>query len=108
MSLRALNDRVFIRPEPPPDITAGGIVLTDHGKDEILTIYSMVLCVGPKCTQVVAGDRVITNKWHGLEVVYRGERIVSIKEEELLGAVDEDGVELTVVLGRPDTLQKVV
>ena len=97
MSLRALNDRVFVQPDPPPETSSGGIILTDRGKDDIVTIYGSVISIGTKCTQVTVGERVVYNKWHGLDIEYRGGVVRAIREEELLGVDDPDTLALSVL-----------
>lgn len=96
--LCALNDRVIVRPEAPPERTSGGnIIIPDSAKDELVTIYATVLSVGPKVTQVTVGQLVVYNKWHGLDITHKGELLRSIREEELL-AIDE-GAEAKVATG---------
>jgi len=103
--LRALNNRVLIRPDAQPDKTKGGIVIPDTAKDEITTICGTVLSVGPKVVQVKAGEQVVWNKHHGLDIAYRGEVLLSIFEEELLAADDPDTPE-EVVAGMKAAAQR--
>lgn len=86
--MKALNDRVIVRPDTPEELTAGGIIIPDTAKDSIVTIYGTVLVVGPKCNQVKTGDRVIYNKYYGLEIATKDGVLLAIREEELL-AVDD-------------------
>lgn len=88
MPLRALNDRVIVRPDTQEDTTTGGIVIPDAAKDGLVTRRGIVLSVGYKCSQVIPGNLVIYNKYHGLEVAYGNEKLLAIREEELLG-IDE-------------------
>lgn len=84
--LRALNDRVIIRPDIKPEKSEGGIIIPDTAKDEVTTLYGTILSIGAKCSdQVKPGQRVVWNKYHGLFCEHRGELLLSIKEEELIG-----------------------
>ena len=80
--MKALNDRCIIRKDPKVEETSG-IVLTDKDA-HITSIRGTILSVGCKVTQVKEGQRVIFNKYHGLDVADGEEVLLAIREEELL------------------------
>ena len=81
--LEALNDRCLVRKDEAPK-QSGSIVIPDSAKDSLTTCRGLVLSVGSKVEQIHVGDRVVFNKYHGLDVADGNEVLLSIKEEELL------------------------
>lgn len=86
--MRALNDRLLVRPTPPADRSAGGIIIPEAFRD---TLHEgTILSAGPKCDAVLQeGARVLHGNWAGTEVTLDGERLLVVQESDVLGIIGE-------------------
>jgi chaperonin GroES len=97
MSLRPLGDRIIVRRHEAQEKTAAGIYLPDTAKDK--PQKGKVLATGPgkllkngsrKAPQLKEGDTIIFANWAGDEFKERtGDRILVMREEDVLAVVDE-------------------
>jgi chaperonin GroES len=96
MELRPLDDRIVIKPSQAQDKTAGGIFLPDTAKEK--PMVGKVLWVGPGKTQdsgkrtpvsVKKGDEVVYGKYMGNEIEIDGEKLVIVRESDLLGVLEK-------------------
>lgn len=86
-----LRDRVLVRPTPEKDVTAGGIIIPDANKDR--PRRGVVVAAGPGFWQngvfvpcaLRAGDRVVYGKFSGQEHAVDGEKLLVMREDEVLG-----------------------
>lgn len=95
MKVTPLADKVVVKPVPPEDKTAGGIVLPDSAKDRPL--QGRVLSVGDGRLladgtrlrpQVSEGDRIVYSSFAGTEVQVDGDELLILREEDILAVVD--------------------
>jgi chaperonin GroES len=95
MKLKPLHDRVIVKPADAETKTASGILLPDSAKEkptrgEIIAagsgkVDSNTGKVHPMNVKV--GDHVYYGKWSGTEVEVDGQKLVIVKESDLLGVV---------------------
>jgi chaperonin GroES len=94
MKFRPLHDRVLIRPLEQDERTTGGIIIPDTAKEK--PQQGEVIAVGPggrdesgKVTplDVKKGDRILFGKWSGTEVTINGEKLMIMKETDIMGVL---------------------
>ncbi len=95
MSLKPLGNRVVVEPEEQEEITAGGIVLPETAKEK--PQKGTVLSVGPGerdedgkriPMDVAPGDKVLFAKYAGTEIKVEGQKLLILKESDLLAIVE--------------------
>ena len=95
MKLRPLQDRVIVKQADAEEKTASGIVLPDTAKEK--PTKGKVIAVGPgKLDEkgkrmelgVRAGDTVYYGKYSGTDVEIDGQKLVIIREADLLGVLE--------------------
>jgi len=96
MKLKPLGNRVVIAPIEQEDITSGGIVLPETAKEK--PQKGTVLSVGPGerdddgdyiAMDVKDGDIVLYAKYSGTEIKVDGEKLLILRESDLLAIVEE-------------------
>ena len=94
MKFRPLHDRVLVRPLEGEDKTAGGIIIPDTAKEK--PQQGEVIAAGPGARDekgqvqpldVKAGDRVLFGKWSGTEVTINGDKLMIMKESDIMGVL---------------------
>ena len=92
ITLKPLADRVVVEPLPSEEKTAGGVYLPDTAQEKPMT--AKVVAVGPGRVldngktlpmEVKVGDKVLYGKYSGTEVKIEGEKLVILKQSDLLG-----------------------
>lgn len=95
LSLKPLGDRVVIKPIEQEDVTAGGIMLPDTAKEK--PQKGEILAVGPGNhndagvrveLDVKVGDVVMYAKYAGTEIKLDGEKILVLRESDILAIVE--------------------
>ena len=95
-SLKPLDDRIVVQPKEAEEKTASGIFLPESAKEKPQT--GTVIAVGPgKLTDegkraemsVKVGDVVLYGKYSGTEVEVDGDKVVIMRESELLGVIEK-------------------
>ena len=95
MKIRPLDDRLVVKPLEAETKTASGIYLPESAKEK--PTQGKVIAVGPgKLTDegqritlaVKKGDKVLYGKYSGNEIEVDGEKVVILRENELLGIVE--------------------
>jgi chaperonin GroES len=96
MKIRPLQDRIIVKRVAEEDKTKGGIIIPDTAKEK--PIEGKVLAVGNgkvledgkvRRLDVKAGDRVLFAKYAGTEVKLDGEDRLIMREEDILGIVED-------------------
>ena len=94
MKFRPLHDRVLVRPLEQDERSAGGIIIPDTAKEK--PQQGEVIAVGPggrdESGKVVPpdvkkGDRILFGKWSGSEVTIKGEKLLIMKETDIMGVI---------------------
>jgi chaperonin GroES len=96
MKIRPLQDRVIVKRIEEEEKTKGGIIIPDSAKEK--PQEGRVIAVGKgKMTEegklipldVKVGDRVLFGKYAGTEVKIEGEEHLIMREEDILGIIEE-------------------
>jgi chaperonin GroES len=96
MTLKPLGNRVVIEPIEQEDITSGGIVLPETAKEK--PQKGTILSVGPGerdedgkyiPMDVKEGDTVLFAKYAGTEIKVDGDKLLILKESDILAIVLE-------------------
>ena len=94
-----LENRIAVRPDTEPEKSEGGVYLTDSAKGEQQRAAGMrgtvIACgirridaTGERCdSQVVAGHVVVFSKYAGTEIRQDGEKLVVLREDDILAIV---------------------
>ncbi len=95
MNFRPLHDRVVVRRLDEDERSTGGIIIPDTAKEK--PMQGEVIAVGPGARNeageivpldVNAGDRILFGKWSGTEVKMNGEKLLIMKESDVMGVLD--------------------
>lgn len=86
MTVTPLQARVLIRRATAEQTTASGIILTETKE----MFEGEVVSVGPDVTNVKSGDYILFGPYSGGNYVQsNGEKLLVLKEEEILAVVDK-------------------
>ena len=90
MKLKPLADRVLLKEEKAESTTKSGIILPDSAQEKTQT--ATVEAVGPGTEKekitVKAGDRVMYDKYSGVQVKMDGEDYLIVKNSDIISVVD--------------------
>ena len=95
MKLKPLADRVIVKQSEAEEKTASGIVLPDSAKEK--PTKGKVVAVGPgksdkngkaMALNVKTGDTVYYGKYSGTDVEVDGEKLVILRESDVLGILE--------------------
>ncbi|MFZ9035616.1 MAG: co-chaperone GroES [Francisellaceae bacterium] len=96
MAIRPLHDRVLVRRAEEETKTAGGIVLPGSAQEKpmqgeiIAAGNGRILKDGSvRALDVKVGDKVLFGKYAGTEVKVDGEDLLMMKEEDILGVIEQ-------------------
>tara|TARA_B100000029_G_C17518587_1_gene938983 strand:- start:1021 stop:1323 length:303 start_codon:yes stop_codon:yes gene_type:complete len=96
MKVRPLYDRILIRRVEAEERTKGGIIIPDTAKEKPLVASVEAVGAGrlsdegdvrPLTVQV--GNRVLISKYAGTEVKIEGTEYLIVREDDVLGIVEE-------------------
>jgi len=94
MSIRPLHDRVLVRRAEEETTTRGGIVIPGSAAEKPAAGTVVAVGKGKKkdCGEycqldVQVGDEVLFGKYSGTEVNVDGEKLLMMREEDILGVV---------------------
>ena len=95
MSIKPLEDRILIKPIEAESKTASGIYLPEAAKEK--PVKGEVVAIGPgkrldngnrAQMSVKKGDTVVYGKYAGTEVELKGDKMLILRESELLGVIE--------------------
>jgi chaperonin GroES len=96
MKIRPLHDRIVVKRIEEKETVLGGIIIPDTAKEkpqegEVMAVgQGKRLDDGKLCPlDVKVGDRILIGKYSGSEIKLDGEELVIIREEEVLGVIEE-------------------
>ena len=96
MKFRPLQDRILIRRIDQEHKTSGGIIIPDAAKEK--PQQGEVMAVGPgkrlddgkiQPIDVKKGDRILFGKYSGSDIKLDGEEHLILREDEILGVLEE-------------------
>jgi chaperonin GroES len=96
MKIKPLHDRILIERLEGEQTTKGGIIIPDTAKEKPLE--GKVIAVGNgkvledgsvRKLEVKAGDRVLFSKYSGTEIKIEGEDRLILREEDILGIIED-------------------
>jgi chaperonin GroES len=96
MKIRPLQDRLIVKRIAEEEKTKGGIIIPDTAKEK--PIEGKVLAAGNgkvledgkvRPLDVKAGDRVLFSKYAGTEVKIEGEEHLIMREDDILGVIED-------------------
>lgn len=94
MAIQPLADRIVVKPLEAEEVTKGGIVLPDTAKEK--PQEGEVIAVGKgRVTdsgevipvELKKGDVVLYGKYSGTEITLKGDKVLIMKEDEVLAIV---------------------
>ena len=97
MDINSLYDRILLRRETPRTMSTGGLHLPAAA--QTTSSYGRVVAVGngrrlPDGTlaslKIEVGMRVLLDQWSGSEVQGDGEKLLIVREDDILAVVDEN------------------
>ncbi len=95
LKLKPLADRLVVKPLEEEEVTPGGIVLPETAKEK--PQKGEVLAVGPGARddsgkriqmEVKVGDKVLFAKYAGTEVKIDGEKLLILRESDILAILE--------------------
>ena len=96
MKIRPLHDRILARRIAAQDKTAGGLFIPDNAKEKPLEALVVSVGTGKILDSgktvpltVKTGDKVLIGKYSGSEVKLDGEDHVILREDDVLGILEE-------------------
>ncbi|MGK5092485.1 co-chaperone GroES [Deltaproteobacteria bacterium TL4] len=93
--IRPLQDRIVVRRLEAEEKTASGIIIPDSAKEK--PQEGIILAVGPGKRlesgirlelDVRTGNKVLFGKYAGTEIKIKGEELLIMKEDDLLGVIE--------------------
>jgi chaperonin GroES len=100
MKIRSLHDRGIVKRLEEERKTASGIVIPDTAAEK--PDQGEVLAVGPgkalddgtgRKLDVKVGDRVLFGKYSGAAVKLRGEELLVMREEDIMGVIEDSAAQ---------------
>ena len=90
MKLKPLADRVLLKQEKAETKTASGIIIPETAQEKTQT--ATVEAVGPGTEKekitVKIGDRVMCDKYAGVQVILDGEDYLLVKNQDIIAIVE--------------------
>ena len=96
MKIRPLHDRVVVKRIEEKETVQGGIIIPDTAKEKPQEGEVVAVGQGKRLDDgklvpldVKAGDRILFGKYSGSEIKLEGEEFLIIREDEILGVIEE-------------------
>ena len=91
MNIKPLADRVLIKPTPAEEKTLSGIIIPDSAKEKPLRGTAIAVGNGTKDEEMVVkvNDVVMFGKYAGTEVELDGEKLLIMRQSDILAIVTE-------------------
>lgn len=90
MKLKPLADRVIIKPTAAEEVSMGGIIIPDSAKEKPQRGTVLAVGNGTKDEEMVLkeGDTVLYGKYAGTEIDLDGEKVLIMRQNEVLAVVE--------------------
>lgn len=91
MKLKPLADRVIIAPTAAEEVTMAGIIIPDSAKEKPLRGTVLAVGNGTKDEEMILkeGDSVLYGKYAGTEIEFDGDKVLIMRQNEVLAVVEE-------------------
>ena len=96
MKFRPLHDRVVVERIDAEAKSAGGIIIPDTAQEKPSQGEIIAVGLGGRDEagklipiDLKVGDRVLFGKWSGTEVKIEGQKLLIMKESDIMGVLDE-------------------
>lgn len=91
MKLKPLADRVIVQPAAAEEVTTGGIIIPDSAKEKPQRGTILAAGQGTKDEEMILkeGDKVLYGKYAGTEIDLDGEKVLIMRQNEVLAVVEE-------------------
>jgi chaperonin GroES len=96
MKIRPLHDRVVVKRIEEKETVQGGIIIPDTAKEKPQEGEVVAVGQGKRmedgkliALDVKAGDRILFGKYSGSEIKLEGEEFLIIREDEILGVIED-------------------
>ena len=91
MNIQPLADRVLIKPTPAEEKTLSGIIIPDSAKEKPLRGTVLAAGKGTKDEEMVVkeNDVVMFGKYAGTEIELDGEKLLIMRQSDILAVVNE-------------------
>jgi len=96
MKIRPLHDRVVVKRIEEKETVQGGIIIPDTAKEKPQEGEVVAVGQGKRMEDgklipldVKAGDRILFGKYSGSEIKLEGEEFLIIREDEILGVIED-------------------
>ena len=96
INVHPLSDRILVKRLEEEEVKRGGIIIPDTAKEK--PMQGEVKAVGPGRTlddgkvhkpEVKVGDRILMSKYAGSEVKIDGQEFVILREDDVLGIIEQ-------------------
>lgn len=89
MKVKPLADRVLVKPTAAEEVTASGIIIPDSAKEKPLKGTVLAVGNGTKDEEMILkeGDNVLYGKYAGTEVEIDGEKVLIMRQNEVLAVI---------------------
>ena len=90
MKLKPLADRVLIQPTAAEEVTASGIIIPDSAKEKPLRGTVLATGNGTKDEEIILkeGNKVLYGKYAGTEIDLDGEKVLIMRQNEVLAVIE--------------------
>jgi len=95
MKIRPLGDRILVQPTEEKEVKKGGIIIPDSAKEKPQEGKVMAVGTGKRDDKgqlipmdVKKGDRVLFSKYGGTEVKLDENRLLIMREDDILGVIE--------------------
>ncbi|RDD62089.1 co-chaperone GroES [Ferruginivarius sediminum] len=95
MNFRPLHDRICVEPIEQEEKSTGGIIIPDTAKEK--PMQGKVLAVGQGSkneegkvvpVDIKEGEKVLYGRWAGTEVKIDGQRVLIMRESDVMGVIE--------------------
>lgn len=90
MKIKAMSNRIVVKPQEPKEKTSGNIIIPETSREN--SQYGEVVSIGSKVLEegvmVEIGDIVMFQKYSGTEVTMDGEKFLILGHDYILGVIE--------------------
>ncbi|MFZ2196735.1 MAG: co-chaperone GroES [Thermodesulfovibrionales bacterium] len=87
MKFKPLKDRVFVKYSEEAEKTAGGIYIPESAKEK--PQKGVIEAVGSEVKEIKVGDIILFDKYSGSKINIDNNEYLIIKEEDILGIIQD-------------------